>query len=249
MQTSPIVMPSPYFTEFCFLVSSRGLSLFSFMQMIGFFCLFILIFSKNERRRASRSESRQKLVLVLYWLTMMLVATLVVALLTLVSLPRVSSLPFSNASPRAPHLVPHESLRTFDRRLGGADNEDKDVIDLCREFYYDSILDHFSWSAGGERYKQRVFICDVYWKDRTLQKYEEEPSNSDGKSRKGPIFFYTGNEADVTLYLNETGFMWEFAQEVGALLGKNEEERKVLHPCSLFTLSYASHRCQIGLER
>ena len=34
----------------------------------------------------------------------------------------------------------------------------------------------------------------------------------------GPILFYTGNEADVTLYMNHTGFAWETASELGALL-------------------------------
>lgn len=34
----------------------------------------------------------------------------------------------------------------------------------------------------------------------------------------GPIFFYLGNEADVTLYLNHTGLMWENADKFGALL-------------------------------
>ncbi|KXZ53845.1 hypothetical protein GPECTOR_6g763 [Gonium pectorale] len=33
-----------------------------------------------------------------------------------------------------------------------------------------------------------------------------------------PIFFYLGNEADVTLYLNNTGLMWESAPDFGAML-------------------------------
>ena len=47
-------------------------------------------------------------------------------------------------------------------------------------------------------------MCDKHW--------------SDQGGRKGPIFFYVGNEADVTLYLNNTGLMWESADEFGALL-------------------------------
>ena len=89
-------------------------------------------------------------------------------------------------------------------------SEEQPVIDMCQEFYYDSLIDHFSWSTGSKTYKQRVFICDKYWQERTVDER--------GHKAKGPIFFYTGNEADVTLYLNATGFMWEMAPDVGALL-------------------------------
>ncbi len=51
----------------------------------------------------------------------------------------------------------------------------------------------------------RYFLCKQHWR-----------RNSNGQP--GPIFFYLGNEADVTLYLNATGLMWEGAAEFGALL-------------------------------
>ena len=54
--------------------------------------------------------------------------------------------------------VPEASERLFQTEDG------RDVIEYCKEFYYDSTLDHFSWSAGSQTYKQRVFICDKYWK-------------------------------------------------------------------------------------
>lgn len=109
--------------------------------------------------------------------------------------------------PRAPLSlwpVPSESSRTLE---GSSSSSSRDVITSCKEFYYDSLIDHFSWALGDQTYKQRVFICDKYWGNGR---------DSMGKSK--PVFFYTGNEADVTLYLNATGFMWEFAPEVGALL-------------------------------
>lgn len=41
--------------------------------------------------------------------------------------------------------------------------------------------------ANTSTFQQRYFVCDRHHK------------------RHGPIFFYLGNEADVTLYLNNTG--------------------------------------------
>lgn len=38
------------------------------------------------------------------------------------------------------------------------------------------------------------------------------------KEANGPIFFYCGNEGDVTLYADNTGLMWENAEELGALI-------------------------------
>jgi lysosomal Pro-X carboxypeptidase len=59
-------------------------------------------------------------------------------------------------------------------------------------------MDHFGPSPG--YYGQRYFINDSFYQVG------------------GPLFFYLGNEADVTLYVNATGLMWEHAAEFGALV-------------------------------
>lgn len=74
------------------------------------------------------------------------------------------------------------------------------LLKECEEKYFTQQLDNFA-AAGGPTYEERYFIC------------------SRKNSRKdGAIFFYVGNEADVELYLNNTGLMWENAAEFGALL-------------------------------
>ena len=108
-----------------------------------------------------------------------------------------------------------------------------DLLARCRELWRDATLDHFSgWrprrsadidSGEGEEepmadknkkkhrrhhrqktsqtFRQRYFVCDDQW-----------------AGPGSPIFFYFGNEADVTLYLNATGLMWQSAPEFGAAL-------------------------------
>ncbi|KAF0733220.1 hypothetical protein AaE_009198, partial [Aphanomyces astaci] len=75
----------------------------------------------------------------------------------------------------------------------------------CSLHWFDQRLDHFT--TLNATYKQRYFVYDKFWKRQ-----------ADGHKEDGPIFFYCGNEADVTLYVNSTGLMWENAQALGALL-------------------------------
>ena len=77
-------------------------------------------------------------------------------------------------------------------------------LSRCEEKWYTQPLDHFSF-ATAETYEQRYFICATEFFN----------------PRSPTIFFYTGNEADVTLYVNATGLMWEtagFSDELSAAL-------------------------------
>ena len=71
----------------------------------------------------------------------------------------------------------------FTSKFGG------DVISNCTSYYFSQPLDHFNWNPapnGQVNYNERYFVCGgQYWK----------PNNT--------IWFYTGNEADVELYINE----------------------------------------------
>lgn len=76
----------------------------------------------------------------------------------------------------------------------------------CTELWYAATVDHFSFEApltpdGNFTYAQRYFVYDKWWNRET-----------------GAIWFYNGNEADVTLYVDHSGIMWEHAQAAGALL-------------------------------
>eukprot|EP00644_Phytophthora_capsici_P000989 jgi/Phyca11/509252/fgenesh2_kg.PHYCAscaffold_43_\ len=72
------------------------------------------------------------------------------------------------------------------------------LLGQCDEKFFTQTLDHFD--VGAPTYQQRYFVCDNHFKPG------------------GVMFFYVGNEADVELYLNHTGLMWENADEFGAML-------------------------------
>ncbi|XP_053313875.1 lysosomal Pro-X carboxypeptidase isoform X2 [Spea bombifrons] len=69
-----------------------------------------------------------------------------------------------------------------------------------RTYYFTQKVDHFGFYEDSV-FKQRYLISDTHWK---------KPG--------GPILFYTGNEGDITLFCNNTGFMWDVAEELQAML-------------------------------
>ena len=109
-------------------------------------------------------------------------------------------------------IVVHNALKGGNRsrdyatpniRLGQqVDGEDyrQDMPPNCIELYFEQQMDHFGPSPG--TFLQRYFMSDKYYT----------------RGRGGPMFFYLGNEADVTLYVNNTGLIWENAKEFGALV-------------------------------
>ncbi|KAF8054905.1 hypothetical protein HT031_006904 [Scenedesmus sp. PABB004] len=117
--------------------------------------------------------------------------------------------PVAMASPaRAPQPRPPAS--------GGGG---RDLLSRCRLHWRTATLDHFSIPKPAQRqrrpgtFKQRVFLCDE-------QHWAAAPNGA-----RGPIWLYLGNEADVTLYLNHTGLMWENGPAFGALLVFAEHRR------------------------
>ena len=69
--------------------------------------------------------------------------------------------------------------------------------------------------------------CTMHWRDAKLSNFDYAEHRtfrqryfkySKYAKPGGPILFYCGNEANVELYVNATGLMWERAAELGALL-------------------------------
>jgi len=69
-----------------------------------------------------------------------------------------------------------------------------------KTLYYKQQVDHFSF-VNQQIYPQRYLLNTTYW-----------------KRNGGPIFFYAGNEGDIELFAQNTGFMWDIAPEFNAML-------------------------------
>lgn len=93
--------------------------------------------------------------------------------------------------------LPHFYRDARLRRLG--DDQPHPDASNCTIRFHRQNVDHFGFQSNAT-FMQRYFVHDAYWKPG------------------GPIFFYAGNEADITLYVNHTGLMWESAERFNALL-------------------------------
>jgi lysosomal Pro-X carboxypeptidase len=79
------------------------------------------------------------------------------------------------------------------------------MTESCTELYFEQRINHFAPTLAQPQEDVSTFLQRYFLNDELYQ-----PG--------GPMFFYLGNEADVTLYVNATGLMWENAREFGALL-------------------------------
>ncbi|CAO2613801.1 Lysosomal Pro-X carboxypeptidase, partial [Lemmus lemmus] len=77
---------------------------------------------------------------------------------------------------------------------------DPAVVNNYSVLYFQQKVDHFGFSDT-RTFKQRYLIADRHW-----------------QTNGGSILFYTGNEGDITWFCNNTGFMWEVAEELKAML-------------------------------
>ncbi|OWK61121.1 Lysosomal Pro-X carboxypeptidase [Lonchura striata] len=66
--------------------------------------------------------------------------------------------------------------------------------------YLSQQIDHFGFDEN-RTFQQRYLLADQHW-----------------KKDSGPILFYTGNEGDIEWFCNNTGFMWDVAEELNAML-------------------------------
>ena len=71
-------------------------------------------------------------------------------------------------------------------------------VEDCTMRWFDQPLDHSDPRVGS--FKQKYYVCRAH------------------KTKPKHLFFYTGNESPVEVYVNNTGLMWDSAEEFSALV-------------------------------
>lgn len=126
-------------------------------------------------------------------------AVLVAATVSLLALLGVSSFSSRHQQLRQPDTL---SAAAVDYPANAADGS-RNLLQFCDERFITQQLNHFDPAeAASGSYQQRYFVC----------------ASEHFNAQNGSIFFYAGNEADVELYLNHTGLMWENARAFQALV-------------------------------
>ncbi|KAL3939543.1 MAG: hypothetical protein SGBAC_005753 [Bacillariaceae sp.] len=71
-----------------------------------------------------------------------------------------------------------------------------------KEYWFNSTIDHFNFRPTTvPSFGLRYLVNDDFW-----------------KAPQGPVFFYAGNEADILQFVKNSGFMFEAAEEFGAMV-------------------------------
>ena len=95
----------------------------------------------------------------------------------------------------------------------------------CTWRTFEQQIDHFGSNSKGT-FPQRYCLYSSWWRNASSAGFDAPGA------APGPIFFYTGNESPVEEYVNNTGLMWELAEEMGALLVFAEHRYGTQHPPS-----------------
>ena len=99
------------------------------------------------------------------------------------------------------------------RQMRSEEDSTRPSVLNCTWGLFQQRVDHFGTS--NRTFPQRYCMYDKWWGTAEMGGFRY--ARGDEKA-PGPIFFYTGNESPVEEYINNTGLMWELAEQFGALI-------------------------------
>ena len=80
--------------------------------------------------------------------------------------------------------------------------EAEDFDPNVTEYWFDAVVDHFNFRpTSTPTFPLRYFVNDQYYQNAS-----------------SPVLFYAGNEADIMQFVKNSGFLWEAAQALGAMV-------------------------------
>lgn len=86
------------------------------------------------------------------------------------------------------------------KRLLKRESKQVDLNITYQTHWFTQLTDHFSW-ANQDTFEQRYLVNKDHWCGQNC-----------------PILFYCGNEGDIEVFTNNTGWMWENADRLHAML-------------------------------
>lgn len=93
---------------------------------------------------------------------------------------------------------------------GGAASASPPSVYPVVEYTFDCVLDHFNFRPTlVPSFPLRYLINQDHW---------QRTGSVKNQTAAGPVLFYTGNEADIMVFVNNSGFLFELAAELGAMV-------------------------------
>lgn len=91
-----------------------------------------------------------------------------------------------------------------------------------KEYIFDAVIDHFNfWPTSVPTFPLRYYVNTDYWV-KNWKNDDDNDTNNDNEEQQqtnsGPCLFYAGNEADIFQFVNNSGFMFEVARELNAMV-------------------------------
>jgi len=147
----------------------------------------------------------------------------------------VSSNTFTTTTANQDAAAAAAARRTADPASSSSSSPPPPSVYPVDEYFFDAVVDHYSF-RNPRTFPLRYYVNEQHWKSSsnnnnnnkhgagnknittTTTGASAERRLDEQQQQQGPVFFYAGNEADIFQFVNNSGFMFEAAEEFGAMV-------------------------------